>query len=159
MKNIMWVVVLFSTTFWLGCKKDPKCNYAGTEVSAPPTEVEALEQYLQKDSIFAEKDSRGFYYTINAAGTSSKPNSCSDVVVNYKGTLTNGKVFDQSQSATFNLSGLIPGWQAGIPLIGKGGKITLYLPPSLGYGANQLAGIPANSILIFSIELINFQNP
>jgi FKBP-type peptidyl-prolyl cis-trans isomerase FkpA len=74
--------------------------------------------------------------------------------VKYTGRLTNGSVFDSSTGATFALANLITGWQQGIPYIGKGGKITLYLPPSLGYGSQASGSIPANSILIFEIELI-----
>jgi len=78
------------------------------------------------------------------------------------GRLTNGTVFDQSPAGgtkTFTLGGLIPGWQKGIPLISSGGKITLYIPPSLGYGSvdvkqNNIVIIPANSILIFEIDLV-----
>ena len=46
------------------------------------------------------------------------------------------------------------GWQAAIPLIAPGGSITLYLPSSLAYGARAQNGTPANSILIFKIDLI-----
>jgi len=161
MKNLTGVMMLaIGMMFWTGClKKTNECNYSIGTATAPASEVDALLQFLQKDSIVAERDDHGFCYTIDAPGTASKPTSCSDVTVNYKGTLTNGKIFDQAQGAQFNLAGLIPGWQEGIPLIGKGGKITLYIPPSLGYGSSGLAGVPANSILIYSIELINFQNP
>jgi FKBP-type peptidyl-prolyl cis-trans isomerase FkpA len=53
------------------------------------------------------------------------------------------------------LGQLIVGWQKGLPLISSGGKITLYIPPSLGYGSAAAGSIPANSILIFDIELIS----
>ncbi|HAD33478.1 MAG TPA: FKBP-type peptidylprolyl isomerase, partial [Chitinophagaceae bacterium] len=57
---------------------------------------------------------------------------------------------------SFGLDGLIVGWQEGIPLIGAGGKIKLYLPPSLAYGSNANGNIPANSSLIFDIDLLGF---
>ena len=52
------------------------------------------------------------------------------------------------------LSQVVVGWQQGIPLIAPGGNITLYLPPSLAYGPQAQTGIPANSILIFKIDLL-----
>ncbi len=74
----------------------------------------------------------------------------------YTGKLVNGTVFDQTPAganATLVLGQLIVGWQKGLPLIGTGGKITLYIPPSLGYGSSAVGSVPANSILIFDIEL------
>ena len=163
MKNIIWLVVLvMSTIAWQGCKKDSSCSYTEEDmknVVAPGTEVNALQQFIEKDSIDAVRDPRGFYYKIDAAGSIDKPAPCADININYVGTLTSGKIFDEAANAPFNLSNLILGWQVGLPLIGKGGKITLYLPPSFGYKSNQVGSVPANSILIFSIELINFNNP
>lgn len=160
-------MLLVSITCWFGCNKKSTsnngvCGYTQQDINnvvAPGSEVSALDQFIERDSIVAVKDPRGFYYKIDTSGTTDKPAPCADIAINYVGTLTNGKVFDQAQNAQFNLSGLIIGWQIGVPLIGKGGKITLYIPPSFGYGSSELNGIPANSILIFSIELINFNNP
>lgn len=153
MKNIILLISIVTCSVLAGCSKnEAKCD---TPIaSAPASEVEALEQYLNTNKIEATKDSRGFYYTIEAAGSGKHPSSCSDVSVNYTGRLTNGTIFDQRQNLRFDLSTLIPGWQAGIPLISEAGKITLYLPPSLAYGSNPVAGIPANSILVFSIDLV-----
>jgi FKBP-type peptidyl-prolyl cis-trans isomerase len=78
------------------------------------------------------------------------------VKVNYSGSLTNGSVFDSGNGVSFPLANLIIGWQQGIPLVGKSGKIILYLPPSLGYGSSAQNGIPANSIMIFTIDLLDF---
>jgi len=75
------------------------------------------------------------------------------VVVNYVGKLTNGTIFDSGNNVSFSLGGLITGWQEGIPLIAPGGSITLYLPPSLAYGSRATGSIPANSNLIFKIDL------
>jgi FKBP-type peptidyl-prolyl cis-trans isomerase FkpA len=155
MKNIILILsVIVSCGIFAGCsKKDQSCK---PEIdAAPDTEVQALEQYLSANKIEATKDSHGFYYKIDAAGAADHPDACSEVSVNYKGTLTNGTIFDQNENIKFQIKTLVPGWVLGIPLIGKGGKITLYLPPSLGYGNSAPNGIPANSILIFSIDLVN----
>jgi FKBP-type peptidyl-prolyl cis-trans isomerase FkpA len=155
MRNIFSVIVLLSGLVFTGCdKKDEDCNIS--VVKAPETEIAILEQYLRNNGIEAQRDSSGFFYTINAEGIGEKPSACADVTVNYKGWLTNGTVFDEAREITFNLGGLIKGWQTAIPLLGKGGKITLYLPPSLGYGPTSSGNIPGNSILIFSIDLIRF---
>ncbi len=142
------------------CQKDDAkepdivCNRAIPTTKAPQSEVTALKQYMDASAIKATADDRGFYYTIDSPGSGAKPTLCSNVTVNYRGTLTNGSTFDTASGISFDLSRLIVGWQQGIPLISPGGSITLYLPPSLAYGSQAQPAIPANSILIFKIDLI-----
>lgn len=151
-KSIVVVLLLAAGFAWAGCSKKEKCSEAVE--SAPENEVRVLEKFLSDNQIEATKDAHGFYYRIEAAGTGDHPGACAQVLVNYKGTLTTGAVFDQGSNVQFDLGGLIPGWKAGLPLVGKGGRIVLYLPPTLGYGSRETGNIPANSILIFSIDLI-----
>jgi FKBP-type peptidyl-prolyl cis-trans isomerase FkpA len=77
------------------------------------------------------------------------------VRIAYTGQLTDGTEFDKNLNASFALSNLIKGWQQAMPLIGEGGFIKMYLPPSLGYGSVDKGNIPANSILIFDVELMD----
>lgn len=139
-----------------GCKQEDQtpCNAAVVSTKAPQSEVDALKQYLDANKITATADNRGFYYTIQAPGSGSKPSVCNNVTVNYTGKLTNGSTFDSGNGVSFGLNQLILGWQEGIPLIAPGGSITLYLPPSLAYGSRATNSIPANSILIFTIDLV-----
>ncbi len=124
-------------------------------IIASASEIATIQNYLSTHSLTATQHSCGLFYSITDPGTGDTPDLCSSVTVRYKGTLTNGSIFDQSTSnVSFPLSNLIIGWQQGIPLIKKGGKITLYVPPSLGYGSMSQSGIPGNSTLIFDIELI-----
>jgi hypothetical protein len=82
--------------------------------------------------------------------------SLSSQTIVYKGMLTNGNIFDQSTSPIeFPLGNVILGWQYGIPLIKPGGKIILYLPPSLGYGPYGAGSIPGNAGLIFEVTLVS----
>ena len=81
--------------------------------------------------------------------------------IHYTGKLENGKVFDSSAGKdplTFVLGGgqLIPGFEQGVTGMKVGGKRTITIPPSLGYG-EQGAGetIPPNSTLIFELELVD----
>ena len=156
MRNYILIIALIAGFSFAGCnKKDSSCSE--TIDAAPASEVVALEQYITANNIDAKKDDRGFYYKIDAVGTGEHPDLCSDIIVNYKGWLTTGAVFDQNDNQSFQLKGLIKGWQAGIPLIAQGGKVTLYLPPTLGYGSSSTGTIPANSILIFSIDLVKIK--
>lgn len=104
----------------------------------------------------------GLSYEIKAAGEGAHPTAQSTVTVNYTGRLIDGKVFDSSEGrgpASFPVSGVIPGFGEGLQLIGKGGKITLYIPGNLAYGEQGApqAGIGPNEMLIFDVELLDFK--
>ena len=121
---------------------------------------QTIQNYLKTNNLTATKDPSGLYYIMTVTGTGTNPTSSSTVEVKYKGKLVNGTIFDQTaadKTATFPLSGLIRGWEIGIPLMKKGGKATFYIPSALGYGSMTTGPIPANSVLIFDIELINIK--
>ncbi|MFD2569482.1 FKBP-type peptidyl-prolyl cis-trans isomerase [Spirosoma soli] len=147
---------LIITSLLSGCQSADQapCDATPVTVKAPEAETTTLKQYIEANRINATADARGFYYTIQTPGTGPKPTVCSNVTVNYSGQLTTGSTFDSGSGVSFGLNQLIVGWQEGIPLIAPGGSITLYLPPTLAYGAQEQPGIPANSILIFKIDLI-----
>lgn len=155
MKNYAFAL-LMGALVTSGCQDTDQtpCNAVAVTTKAPAAEVSALKQYIDANKIVATADDRGFYYTIQSPGTGTKPTVCSNVTVNYVGKLTNNTTFDSGKSVSFGLNQLIIGWQEGIPLIAPGGSITLYLPPSLAYGSQAQGSIPANSILIFQIDLI-----
>ncbi|MCW3112598.1 MAG: FKBP-type peptidylprolyl isomerase [Segetibacter sp.] len=154
MKKILCFMFVVAITI-AGCSKKDDCP--SVNVSAPASEVANLKAYLDANNISATADPRGFFYTIKASGSGDKPTPCQTVTVNYVGKLTNGQTFDSNTNISFPLSNLITGWQEGIPLIGAGGSIDLYLPPSLAYGSRAQGGIPANSNLIFTIDLKSFK--
>lgn len=119
-----------------------------------------IENYLTENNLTAERHESGLYYIIEEEGSADKPNANSEVLVLYQGYLLDGSVFDETDpdnARQFSLTGVITGWRVGVPFIGSGGKIKLLIPSSLGYSGNARPGIPANSVLIFDIELKNFQ--
>ncbi len=156
MKRFARIPALVAMLALAACSKVENSTCSTVTTAAPATEIAQLRDYLASNGISAEADTRGFYYTIKRPGSTAKPDVCSKVQVNYTGRLTNGSQFDGASQVSFSLSQLIAGWQEGIPLIGEGGSITLYLPPSLAYGSQAQKNIPANSILIFDIELLQF---
>lgn len=116
-----------------------------------------LAENKQKDGVV--ELSSGLQYKVEreGAGDFAKPNS--DVVVHYVGTLIDGREFDSSrrrgEPTTLNLGQVIKGWQEAIPLMREGSRWTIYVPPSLGYGAKGAgAVIGPNATLIFEIELL-----
>ena len=143
-----------------GCLKDGYDSFTCTaklpEINVPTAEITQVEAYLTANNITnAVKHPTGLYYIIENEGTGSRPTLCTNVAFTYKGQLTNGTVFDQATTPVlYPLSQLITGWQIGIPLVKTGGKIRLFIPPSLGYGSTAIPGIPANSVLIFDVTVI-----
>jgi len=144
--------------FFNSCLKKTECGYDACDFVAPSSEIQAVQSYLTSNSIVATQHCSGLFYTIDNAGTGKAPGACSGITITYQGKLTNGTVFDQQTSpVSFSLSGLISGWKNGVPQIKEGGRIHLYIPPSLGYGSQQTGTIPPNSILIFDITLVAVQ--
>ncbi len=137
-----------------------QCTYDACAVKAPATEIQSVQDYLTANNITATQHCSGLFYKVERAGTGIAPSACSAVTIRYIGKLTNGTIFDQTQGTnTYSnyLPNLIIGWTNGVPFINTGGKIHLYIPPSLGYGSQANGSIPANSILIFEIELVSVQ--
>ena len=81
--------------------------------------------------------------------------------INYSATLVNIGQFGFDSATTtpisFNLGGVIMGWQIGLSLLQKGGVIRLIIPSSLAYGCRDNGSIKANSILYFDVELVDVQ--
>jgi len=105
----------------------------------------------------------GIQYRIIEAGTGATPTATDTVSAHYRGTLVNGKEFDNSYTRNkpeqFALNGVIKGWTEGLQLIKEGGKIELVLPPELAYGSRAIPQIPANSVLVFEVELLKVIKP
>ena len=105
-----------------------------------------------------EKTTSGIGITMLKEGSGASPKASDTVKVNYRGTLVNGQEFDSSykrgQPAAFPLSRVIPCWTEGVQKIKVGGKAKLVCPPNLAYGDRDIPGIPANSTLIFEVELL-----
>lgn len=118
-----------------------------------------IENYLEEKGWTAERHETGIYIVTDSLGTGEeRPTLNDDVTIFYQGYLLDGTQFDgtMEEPATFPLANLIEGWQIGIPMFGKGGKGKLVIPAEYGYGSKKVGDIPANSILMFEIELIDW---
>ncbi|WMQ74129.1 MAG: FKBP-type peptidyl-prolyl cis-trans isomerase FkpA [Sodalis sp.] len=117
------------------------------------------EDYAKQKGV--KKTTNGVLYKVDKAGIGSAPTNSDTVVVNYKGALVDGTEFDnsykRSEPLSFRLDGVIPGWTEGLKHIKKGGKIHLVLPPEQAYGKTDVPGIPANSTLVFDIDLLDIK--
>ena len=97
-------------------------------------------------------------------GTGKEVKSGDVITVHYTGWLENGTEFDSSLSPgreplviTLGIGQVIKGWDEGIPGMKVGGKRRLTIPPHLGYGNRAVGSIPANSTLIFDVELLDVE--
>lgn len=126
-------------------------------ISQATADENTIKKYISENNLNATATGSGLYYVINSQGTGINPTSSSNITVVYKGYLSDGTVFDQSKSTGFNtdLKSVIAGWQEGMPYFKKGGKGKLLIPSALGYGSQATGSIPANSVLIFDIELLD----
>lgn len=162
--------ILAIVVFFAGCSKskDEGCGLSEAQVTASASEIATIQTYLSSNGLTATQHSSGIFYNVVSAGTgTTTPAVCSSITVKYVGRFLNGSVFDDNNGnivpAQFLLGQLIAGWHKGIPLIKKGGSIKLYIPPSLGYGPQDVrngAGvvvIPGNSTLIFDVDLLDVQ--
>lgn len=100
--------------------------------------------------------------TVEGQGAEAAPGDT--LSVHYTGMLPDGTVFDSSQargpfSFVVGQGTVIQGWDQGLIGMKEGGKRTLIIPPSMGYGNQDLGVIPPNSTLIFEVELLTVTKP
>ncbi|HYM92539.1 MAG TPA: FKBP-type peptidyl-prolyl cis-trans isomerase [Chitinophagaceae bacterium] len=140
------------------------CSFSACAQVASAMEIQTIQNYLATNSLTATQHCSGLFYRIDSMGTGSAPDACSNITVTYKAYLTNGTVFDQQTSPiALSLAQTITGWRSAIPLIKAGGRIVLYIPPSLAYGNQNVTDqngnvvIPANSYLVFEVNLVAVQ--
>ncbi|MHA6768714.1 FKBP-type peptidyl-prolyl cis-trans isomerase [Sphingobium ummariense] len=100
----------------------------------------------------------GLQYKVLEEGEGPSPTTADVALVGYKGTLLDGTVFDENPQAPMPVDGVVPGFSEGLQKMKKGGKYRLWIPPQLGYGEQATGPIPANSVLVFDIQLHDFKS-
>ncbi len=133
--------------------------------SSNATNDPSLAELAGYETNYKTKDSA--YFGDLRTGNGLVAENGKTLVVNYRGWLTNGQLFDQSyttsskqgQPFTFILGKqqVILGWEQGLLGMKVGGKRRIIVPPAVGYGAKDAGPIPANSLLVFDVELIAVQ--
>ena len=125
------------------------------------------EEQLAKGKTFLDENKKrkevkttesGLQYEVVSTVEGKKPVASDTVKVHYTGTLIDGTEFDSSVSrgepAKFRLDRVIKGWTEGLQLMPVGSKFKFYIPHELAYGERATGKIPANSTLIFEVELL-----
>lgn len=128
-----------------------------TELRKPGEEFLARNRLKPNIKVTEE----GVQYEVLAEGTGAQPTISDEVLVHYLGTLPNGEKFDSSydrnEALSLRLTGVIKGWQIGIPLMKVGSKYRFFIPYNLAYGERGTGGIPPFSPLIFEVELLEIK--
>ncbi|WP_338790389.1 FKBP-type peptidyl-prolyl cis-trans isomerase [Bernardetia sp. MNP-M8] len=132
------------------------------EKSKVQNQMDYLENtyFVEKGITNFQKTESGLYYVINQQGTPIQKGKT--IKVHYEGTLLSGQKFDSSFDRNdpiefpIGVGRVIQGWDEGIPLIGTGGKGTLYIPSHLAYGERGAGSdIPPNATLVFRVEVLD----
>ncbi len=128
-----------------------------------------IQGYLKVNNLNGIKTNSGLYYVITSEGTGNSPTVGDEVSMNYTGMFLDGNKFDSNLDSSFGhvtplkfplgQGRVIRGWDEGIMLLKKGTKAKFVLPSAIGYGIIGSGKIPANTILQFDVELLDFKKP
>lgn len=137
---------------------------------AAKAQAKAAEEGKKKGEAFLAENKKksgvkvtasGLQYIELKAGTGASPVDTSHVRVHYTGTLIDGTKFDSSvdrgEPAEFPVNGVIKGWTEALKMMKVGSKWKLFIPSDLAYGEHGQGPIPASSVLIFEVELLDIQ--
>jgi FKBP-type peptidyl-prolyl cis-trans isomerase FkpA len=126
-----------------------------------------IQSFLKEKSITATKTNSGLYYIIAQEGNGDSPKFGDEVKMNYTGMFLDGKKFDSNEDSAFNhvtpfsfalgKNAVIKGWDEAVAMLKKGSKAKIILPSAIAYGSTGNPQIPANSVLQFDVELIDFK--
>jgi len=146
---VKWLALLAVTILVTACGSDDP------EKQAEKDRKKIIE-YIEKHDLDAHELESGVFYVINKTGNGAFPTETSSVIINYSGKLISGKDFGGANYATFHLQSTILGFRYGIPMFNRGSNGILIIPSGLAYGPNGSFTIPPNAVLVYDIEMIDF---
>ena len=155
LKNLMLIISIVI----IGCNKNEEDKLSNTDINQND-ENNKKEVAMTNKEITTES---GLKYIDIALGDGAMPETGDKVVVHYTGTLEDGTKFDSSRDRNrpfefpLGMGRVIKGWDEGLASMRIGGKRQLIIPANLGYGDRATGKIPANSTLIFDVELIDIK--
>lgn len=130
-------------------------------------EEQTIQKYIKDNNLTTQKTASGMHYVITQTGTGPNAIAGKKIKANYTGMLLDGKKFDSNIDSSFNhvtpltfelgKKNVIAGWDEGFTLLNKGAKAKLIIPSVLAYGKQAQNNIPSNSILVFDVELLDFE--
>ena len=154
-------LIALATAIWINAHRNAATvpsTLSQPAETAPAQNPDAVLRAVQAADPSVQHTASGLLYKVLTPGQGPHPTDSDVAFVTYVGTLPNGHVFDQSQQPVpMPLAGVVPGFSESLKLMNRGARFRVWLKPSLGYG-EQSPGpeIPANSVLIFDIQLVEF---
>lgn len=160
MKQISFGLMLLLGAFIItGCSEDADKIFEDQVIAID--EYVAAKGWTDTTQIIRNGLQTGIIFYLVEEGTGvDYPTEQSTVTVHYEGRLLDDSKFDSSfdrgAPSTFPLNSVITGWTWGIPKFRKGDKGYLIIPSKYAYGSQARTGIPKNSVLVFYVEMIDF---
>ena len=177
MKFYSFIITLICSLIFFSCESKESdvslSDASSLDSSAPSTEASSkIREFSNEKSDSVKKEATidfqnlintdsGLQYMDLVLGDGETPNKGDKIEVHYTGTLEDGTKFDSSLDRdrpftfTLGVGQVIKGWDEGLATMKIGGKRKLVIPSELGYGSRATGKIPANSVLIFEVELLN----
>lgn len=153
MKNSIFFLMFLT---FVSCGSDDPIEQPEENFDFTAQNEQEITTYLRDNNLVALRSDSGLHYIINEQGDGEAPVASSNVTVQYTGSFVDGVVFDQNldPGISAGVSDFIQGWQEGLQLLNEGGSAQLFIPAHLGYGSRNFGIIPAGSVLIFDITLV-----
>jgi FKBP-type peptidyl-prolyl cis-trans isomerase FkpA len=141
--------------------KDMAVEQAKAKVEADARKAQLpqmIADYVKKTGLPFKTTASGLQYSVKTEGTGDSPKNGDVCKTNYIGKFFDGKIFDQSKTPVdMPIGQMIPGFNEALMMMKKGGKATFVIPPAIGYGEQGGGPIPANTPLVFEVELLDFK--
>ncbi|MBP6386867.1 MAG: FKBP-type peptidyl-prolyl cis-trans isomerase [Pseudarcicella sp.] len=118
-----------------------------------------ISAYVAKRKMSFTTSKSGLVYSISGTGTGAAAQKGDNCKINYIGKFTDDRIFDQNKGVEFPVAGAIEGFMEAMTLMKKGQKGTFIIPPALGYGEQDNAKIPGNSVLVFELDMLDVTKP
>lgn len=166
--KIKWILCLLCMSIFFSSCKKVECGFIDAQITSSSSEIAYMQSYFAANGINdVTLHPSGIYYKITNPGTGAQPDLCSAIVVNYSAyRFGYGNPFDSytdPAGTSFVLGNLIVGVKKIMPLVKAGGSVTMYIPPSMAYGNEDIYNqsgalvLPANSYIKFDMSLIAVQ--
>ncbi len=160
--DIKFIVKIIKSQTQAEFNKDMEAEAAKAKVAATKrlAEVPAkISAYVAKSKLNFITSKSGLVYYITGTGTGEAAKKGDNCKINYIGKFTDDKIFDQNKGIEFPVGGAIEGFIEAMTLLKKGQHGTFIIPPALGYGEQDNAKIPGNSILVFELDMLDVTKP
>jgi FKBP-type peptidyl-prolyl cis-trans isomerase len=133
-----------------------------TSLAAQAAPADPVSTFLQHNRTAqgVVETASGLQYKVIAPGDGGvRPSDADVVLITYKGMLTDGTTFDEAARPTpMPVAEVVPGFSEGLKLMPRGATYRFWIKPELGYGDAATGPIPAHSILVFDLQLLDFKS-